>query len=104
MDYKYARRTGTLENIPVRLLHVVPHGISNSSPEFQHLIATWMQNASFLVTYIFWHLHSASHEMERSHSEVPIFTVTLETYKYTHIHVSVYTHIHFFLLLPGSHL
>lgn len=94
---------GTLENIPRILPHVAPHGPRVSSLEFQPLIAAWMQNTSFLLTYIFWHFHSASHEMERSHSEVTVFTVTLETHTYTHTYISIHTFV-FFLLLPGSHL
>lgn len=89
MNYEYVRSVGTLENIPIILPHVPPHGTSVSKLEFQHLIAAWMQNTSFLLTYIFWHFHCASHEMEGSHSEVTVFTVTLETHTYTH--TSLYT-------------
>lgn len=70
-----------------------PTGSTPQDQEFQHSIAAWRkQNASFLLTYVFWHFHCASHEMERSHSEVTVFAVTLETHQYTHTFISVHSY------------
>ena len=56
---KSARSLGPLRNVPTAPLHVPPCRISAPVPRpVQCLMVAQIRSSAFLLTYIFWHLHS----------------------------------------------